>query len=42
MYQKKIENHNKRRNDEEQKKVKESMKVMANIAYREWKERKTE
>ena len=42
VFQKKIEKYNKRRVDEEQKKVKESMKVMANIAYREWKERKTE
>lgn len=28
--------------DEEQKKAKESMKIMAKIAYKEWKERKTE
>mmetsp|Transcript_1521 Transcript_1521/g.2089 ORF Transcript_1521/g.2089 Transcript_1521/m.2089 type:complete len:107 (-) Transcript_1521:133-453(-) len=28
--------------EEEQKKEKESMKIMARIAYKEWKERKTE
>ena len=41
-YQKKIEAHTKRQVDEEQKKAKESMKIMARIAYKEWKERKTE
>ena len=40
--QKKIEDHHKRQMEEEQKKEKESMKIMARIAYKEWKERKTE
>lgn len=39
---KKIEDHRKRQHDEEKKKAKESMKIMARIAYKEWKERKTE
>jgi len=41
-YQKKIEDHQKRCVEEEQKKAKESMKIMARIAFKEWKERKTE
>ena len=41
-YHKKIEEHEKRCLDEEAKKAKESMKIMARIAYKEWKERKTE
>ena len=40
--QKKIEDHHKRRIEEEQKKDKDNMKIMARIAYKEWKERKTE
>ena len=42
QYQKKIEDHEKRVEEEEKKKAKESMKIMAKIAYKEWKERKTE
>ena len=40
--QAKIEKYNKKRVDQEQAKVKESMKVMVNIAYRDGKERKIE
>jgi len=42
QYQKKIEDMEKRHVEEEKKKDKESMKIMARIAYKEWKERKTE
>ena len=42
IIQKKIELHEKRERDEEKKKAKENMKVMAKIAYKEWKETKAE
>jgi len=42
QYEKKIGDHKQKIMKEEQKKKKENMKVMANIAYKEWKERKRE
>ena len=42
MEHKRIEDYHKRIQEDEQKKAKETMKVMAKIAYKEWKERKTE
>lgn len=42
LIHKKIEHHQKQEKDQDQKKAKENMKVMAKIAYKEWKQRKTE
>lgn len=40
VYQKRLEDQHKRAVEEEQRKAKESMKVMAKIAFNEWKQRK--
>jgi hypothetical protein len=42
LYYKKLEAHEKRQQEDEKKKLKEENEVMAKIAYRVWKEKKTE
>ena len=42
MEYKKIEDYHKKIQEDEDKKKKETMKVMSKIAYKEWKERKKE
>lgn len=42
VYIKKLEAHQKKIDDEEKKKLKDENEVMAKIAYKVWKEKKTE
>ena len=42
MIQKKMKDQQKRELDEKERKAKANLKVMAKIAYKEWKERKIE
>lgn len=42
VYMKKLETHQKRIDEEEKKKLKDENEVMAKIAYKVWKEKKTE
>lgn len=42
MLQKRIKDHEKKEQEDKEKKAKANMKIMAKIAYKEWKEKKTE
>lgn len=42
IYLKKLAQHEKRQEEEEKKKIKDENEVMAKIAYKVWKEKKTE